>query len=282
MGEKRGAREGEAGDGVGGTPCGPGEGACRGAICIHLYLEARPVDRLKGAPGLEIQRPQGKYRAEMGSSQSGEGGHRGGRAPGARARGRWLGCRCTCASVCPPIIYLSVCPGLKESALPPCSAGRRAGNAKCRARKRAPGKGSPPPAGSRCVCHTRAPAADRDSCRAASGPPSAEEPVATVTLSGSDGCTPGPGSQVEGRRGTKLAPLGPRTTGQLQRRIINGSSFRLCAGRGPGWPEGTAGWRWTSASWPWVAAGGSCSGRRGRCTRLSAEGLRGRGAALTV
>lgn len=87
MGEKRGAREGEAGDGVGGTPCGPGEGACRGAICIHLYLEARPVDRLKGAPGLEIRRPQGEYRAEMGSSQSGEGGHRGGRAPGARAAG---------------------------------------------------------------------------------------------------------------------------------------------------------------------------------------------------
>lgn len=82
MGEKRGAREGEAGDGVGGTPCGPGEGACRGAICIHLYLEARPVDRLKGAPGLEIRRPQGEYRAEMGSSQSGEGGHRGGRAQG--------------------------------------------------------------------------------------------------------------------------------------------------------------------------------------------------------
>lgn len=82
MGEKRGAREGEAGDGVGGTPCGPGEGACRSAICIHLYLEARPVDRLKGAPGLEIRRPQGEYRAEMGSSQSGEGGHRGGRAQG--------------------------------------------------------------------------------------------------------------------------------------------------------------------------------------------------------
>lgn len=152
MGEKRGAREGEAGDGVGGTPCGPGEGACRSTICIHLYLEARPVDRLKGAPGLEIRRPQGEYRAEMGSSQSGEGGHRGGRAQGPGPLARLY--RCTCASVCPPIIYLSVCPGLKESALPPCSVGGRAGNAKCWLGREPRGGGRPRlQAAGVCVTH---------------------------------------------------------------------------------------------------------------------------------